>query len=116
MTPISPASRTDLDALLLQPVRLFIACLLADTRWRSQLAIQQALGLPTPDLELHIEFLRASGYLRSRAEPRELRLTPLGLNRLMEHVGALKTVAATAAALVAEVRAAHPSESPPSPP
>jgi hypothetical protein len=25
MTPISPASRTDLDALLLQPVRLFIA-------------------------------------------------------------------------------------------
>jgi hypothetical protein len=113
MTPISPASRTDLDALLLQPVRLFIACLLADTRWRSQLAIQQALGLPTPDLELHIEFLRASGYLQSRAEPRELRLSALGLKRLMEHIGALKTVAATAAALVAEVRAVHPGESPP---
>lgn len=43
MTPISPPSRTDLDALLLQPVRLFIACLLAHTSWRSQLTVQQAL-------------------------------------------------------------------------
>lgn len=113
MTPISPPLRTDLDALLLQPVRLFIACLLADTGWRSQLAVQQALGLPTPDLELHIEVLRAAGYLQCRAEPRELRLTPLGLDRLLEHIGALKTVAATAGALVAEVRAALPAESPP---
>ncbi|WP_410644243.1 MarR family transcriptional regulator [Amycolatopsis sp. lyj-346] len=113
MTPVSPSSRTDLDALLLQPVRLFIACLLADTSWRSQLAVQQALELPTPDLDLHIEFLRAAGYLQCRAEPRELRLTPLGLKRLLEHIGALKTVAATAGALVAEVRTALPGESPP---
>lgn len=113
MTPISPVPRTDLDALLLQPVRLFIACFLADTRWRSQLVIQQALGLPTPDLELHVEFLRVSGYLQSRAEPRELRLSPLGLNRLMEHISALKTVAETASALVAEVRTSHLSQRPP---
>ncbi|MGW4057806.1 MarR family transcriptional regulator [Amycolatopsis sp. NPDC004747] len=113
MTPISPPSRTDLDALLLQPVRLFIACLLADTSWRSQLALQQALGIPPPELDLHIEFLRAAGYLQCGAEPRELRLTALGLNRLLEHIGALKTVAATAGVLVAEVRAAVPAESPP---
>ncbi|WP_245805191.1 transcriptional regulator [Amycolatopsis australiensis] len=64
-------------------------------------------------MDLHIEFLRAAGYLRCRAEPRELRLTPLGLNRLLEHIGALKTVAATAGALVAEVRGALPAENPP---
>ncbi|MFI5586344.1 transcriptional regulator [Amycolatopsis sp. NPDC051758] len=130
MKPVPSVSQRDLDPLLLQPVRLFIACLLADTRWHEQREIQGALGLPTPDLELHVRFLRASGYVHSRGDERpwtELRLTTLGLNRLMDHIVALKAVATTAAELVAgrRDRSAHhsrtgstdapsgPSETPP---
>ncbi|GAB3146996.1 hypothetical protein GCM10027258_39700 [Amycolatopsis stemonae] len=88
-----------LDPVLLQPVRLFVACLLADARWYEQTEIRDLLGVPGPDLDLHIQLLRASGHLQAR--PDKLQLTRLGLDRLTAHVVALQTVAGTAADLVA---------------
>lgn len=112
MTEAIPgASRSDLDPVLLQPVRLFVACLLADTCWHELLEVQHALGLPAADLDLHVQFLRAAGYLRSRGQ-NELLLTTLGLDRLVAHVVALKAVAATAAELVARRRDSERRNSP----
>ncbi|WP_338023716.1 hypothetical protein [Amycolatopsis vastitatis] len=112
---ISGAPRSDLDPVLLQPVRLFVACLLADTDWHRLREIQTSLGLPGPDLDLHLQFLRASGYLHSRGQD-ELRLTTLGLARLMAHIIALQGIAAAAAELVAGQRDRARRDSPPASP
>ncbi|MEV4143646.1 MarR family transcriptional regulator [Amycolatopsis sp. NPDC049691] len=106
--PIVPAFQRELDPLLLLPVRLFIACLVADMRWCEDAAVQGVLGLSERKFAPHVERLRVSGYLETRADGRraKLRLTTLGLDRLTEHVTALDRVAATAAELVAAQRAA----------
>jgi DNA-binding transcriptional ArsR family regulator len=105
--PDVPASQRDLDPLLLLPVRLFVACLLADMRWCEDVAVRSALSLSRQSFAQHAESLRAAGYLETRTEGRrtKLRLTALGLDRLTEHVTALQTVAHTAAELVAAQRA-----------
>jgi hypothetical protein len=110
-----PASQRELDPLLLLPVRLFVACLLADMRWCEDVTVRGVLRLSERRFVPHIEQLRAAGYLETRSEGRQtrLRLTPLGLDRLTEHVTALQTVARTAAELVAAQRdALRPSDSP----
>jgi hypothetical protein len=112
---ISGVPQGDLDPVLLQPVRLFVACLLADTCWHELPEIQSSLGLPGPDLDLHLQFLRASGYLHARGQD-ELRLTTLGLDRLTAHIIALQAVAATAAELVAGRRDRSRRDSPPGSP
>jgi hypothetical protein len=106
--PSVPAFQRELDPLLLLPVRLFIACLLADMRWCEDVAVRGALRLGARSFALHAESLRAAGYLVTRAEGRrtKIRLTVLGLDRLAEHVTALQTVARTAAELVAVLRSA----------
>ena len=105
--PSVPAFQRDLDPLLLLPVRLFVACLLADMRWCEDVAVRGALSLSGRSFAQHVESLRAVGYLVTRAEGRrtKLRLTALGLDRLTEHVTALQTVARAAAELVAAQRA-----------
>jgi hypothetical protein len=105
--PSVPAFQRDLDPLLLLPVRLFVACLLADMRWCEDVAVRGALRLGERSFAQHVESLRAAGYLVTRVEGRrtKLRLTALGLDRLTEHVTALQTVARTAAELVAAQRA-----------
>ncbi|WP_020640043.1 hypothetical protein [Amycolatopsis balhimycina] len=106
--PIVPAFQRELDPLLLLPVRLFIACLLADMRWCDDVAVQGVLRLSERRFDPHVERLRAAGYVEARTEGRRvrLRLTRLGLDRLTEHVIALDRVAATAAELVTVQRAA----------
>jgi DNA-binding MarR family transcriptional regulator len=114
MTSTAPASQRELDPLLLLPVRLFVACVLADAHWHEDLTVRAALRLSGRSLTPHVELLRAAGYLETRAEERRtrLRLTPLGLDRLTEHVTALQAVARTAAELAAQRRAAlHPPAS-----
>ncbi|MEU4248961.1 MarR family transcriptional regulator [Amycolatopsis sp. NPDC026612] len=105
--PGVPAFQRELDPLLLLPVRLFVACLLADMRWCEDVAVRGALRLSGRSFAQHVESLRAAGYLETRTEgrPTKLRLTTLGLDRLTEHVTALQTVARTAAELVAAQRA-----------
>lgn len=97
-----PAFQRELDPLLLLPVRLFIACLLADMRWCEDVAVQGVLRLSEREFVPHVERLRAAGYLETRTEGRRvrLRLTTLGLDRLTEHVKALDRVANTAAEIV----------------
>lgn len=113
--PSVQASQRELDPLLLLPVRMFVACLLADMRWCEDVTVRGALRLSERSFAPHIGQLRAAGYLETRSGGRQtrLRLTPLGLDRLTEHVTALQTVARTAAELVAAQRdALRPSDSP----
>ncbi|WP_239071875.1 transcriptional regulator [Amycolatopsis sp. SID8362] len=100
--PITPAFQRELDPLLLLPVRLFIACLLADMRWRDDVTVQGVLRLSERKFAPHVERLRAAGYVETLTKGRrvELRLTTLGLDRLTEHVKALDKVASMAAELV----------------
>ncbi|MET9002077.1 MarR family transcriptional regulator [Amycolatopsis sp. NPDC004169] len=106
--PIMPAFQRELDPLLLLPVRLFIACLLADMRWCEDVVVRGGLRLSERKFEPHVERLRAAGYLETRTEGRrvKLRLTVLGLDRLTEHVKALGRVANTAAEIVTAHRSA----------
>lgn len=105
--PIVPAFQCELDPLLLLPVRLFIACLLADMGWCEDAAVRGALRLSERSFAQHVESLRAVGYLLTRTEGRrtKLRLTALGLDRLTEHVTALDAAVRTAAELVVAQRA-----------
>ncbi|MFF4597239.1 MarR family transcriptional regulator [Amycolatopsis sp. NPDC001319] len=105
--PITLAFQRELDPLLLLPVRLFVLCQLVDMRWRRASVIGNALGVGGRSLALHLVTLRAAGYLEAPFERDSLvlRLTPLGLDRLTEHVTALQSVASTAAALVTARRA-----------
>lgn len=105
--PEVPAAQRDLDPLLLLPVRLFVACLLADMRWCEDVAVRSALSLSRQSLAQHAASLRAAGYLETRTVGcrSQLRLSTLGLDRLTEHVTALQTIARTAAELVAAQRA-----------
>lgn len=100
--PVVSTFQRELDPLLLLPVRLFVACLLADTHWCEDVAIRGALHLTERTFAPHVECLHAAGYLETRTERRrtKLRLTTLGLDRLTEHVTALQRVASTAATLV----------------
>jgi hypothetical protein len=104
--PFVPTSQRDLDPLLLLPIRLFVVCLLADTRWREALGVRGALHLSERSFAPHVEHLRAAGYVKTQTEGRrtKLRLTSLGLDRLTEHVTALQRVASIAAELVAAQR------------
>ncbi|MBB4683721.1 MarR family transcriptional regulator [Amycolatopsis jiangsuensis] len=105
--PIAPAFQRELDPLLLLPVRLFVLCQLADMCWRRAVVVGTALGVDGRSLAPHLMTLRAAGYLQTRFERASLvlRLTPLGLDRLTEHVTALRSVANTAAELVTARRA-----------
>ncbi|MGW5715106.1 hypothetical protein ACWEVP_02980 [Amycolatopsis sp. NPDC003865] len=55
-----PAFQRELDSLLLLPARLFIACLLADTRWCDDVAVQGVLRLSERKFAPHVERLRAA--------------------------------------------------------
>ncbi|QYN18851.1 ArsR family transcriptional regulator [Amycolatopsis sp. DSM 110486] len=105
--PIEPAFQRELDPLLLLPVRLFVLCQLADMRWRRAVVVGNALGVGGRSLASHLMTLRAAGYVETRFERGSLvlRLIPLGLDRLAEHVTALRAVASTAAELVTARRA-----------
>ncbi|MFI5609937.1 transcriptional regulator [Amycolatopsis sp. NPDC051903] len=105
--PLAPAFQRELDPLLLLPVRLFVMCQLANMRWHRAVVVGTALGVDGRSLAPHLVTLRAAGYVETRFERPSLvlRLTPLGLDRLTEHVTALRSVANTAAELVTARRA-----------
>ncbi|MEW2502945.1 helix-turn-helix transcriptional regulator [Amycolatopsis sp. NPDC047767] len=105
--PLAPAFQRELDPLLLLPVRLFVMCQLVDMRWHRAVVIGTALGVDGRSLAPHLVTLRAAGYVETRFERASLvlRLTPLGLDRLTEHVTAVRSVANTAAELVTARRA-----------
>jgi hypothetical protein len=109
---VVPAFQRELDPLLLLPVRLFVACLLADTRWCDEVAVQGALRLDQRRFTPHVELLNAAGYLeiRTKGARTTLRLTALGLDRLTKHVAALHRVTNAAAELLTAQRVArsHP--------
>ena len=103
-----PAFQENLDPLLLQPVRLFILCLLADCRWCEDVAVRGALRQTTEKITPHVELMHAAGYLEAHTQGQrtKIRLTPLGLDRLTDHVDALHAVTNTAAELIAAQRTA----------
>ncbi|QWF84969.1 transcriptional regulator [Amycolatopsis sp. CA-230715] len=105
--PAVPTFQRELDPLLLQPIRLLAMCLLADMRWSDDLTLARALRVHPRSCAVHTDHLRAAGYVEIRAYCRrtKLRLTPLGLDRLTEHVTALHRVADTAAQLISARRA-----------
>lgn len=105
--PIAPAFQRELDPLLLLPARLFVLCQLVDMRWRRAVVVGNALGVDGRSLAPHLMTLRAAGSVETRFERGSLvlRLTPLGLDGLTEHVTALRSVANTAAELVTARRA-----------
>lgn len=76
-------------------------------RWRRAVVVGNALGVGGRSLAPHLMTLRAAGYVETRFERGSLvlRLTPLGLDGLTEHVTALRSVANTAAELVTARRA-----------
>jgi hypothetical protein len=105
---VIPAFQRELDPLLLVPARFFVACLLADAKWHEDVAVRRTLRLGERGFASHAEWLRAAGYLEIRTEGHrtKLRLSPLGLDRLTDHVAAFKRVTGTAAELVAAARRA----------
>lgn len=110
MTPpvraVLPTFQQELDPLLLMPVRLFIACLLADGEWNDDIAVRSALQLGERSFVTHVECLRGAGYLEVRTQGgrKRLRLTPLGGDRFAEHVGALSRVTFAAVKLLPTTR------------
>ncbi|MFJ7212829.1 transcriptional regulator [Amycolatopsis sp. NPDC098790] len=110
MTPpvraVLPTFQQELDPLLLMPVRLFIACLLADGEWSDDIAVRSALQLGDRSFVTHVECLRAAGYLevRTQGDRKKLRLTSLGGDRFAEHVGALSRVTFAAVKLLPTAR------------
>lgn len=104
--PAVPAFQRELDPLLLQPIRLLAMCLLADMRWSDDLTLARALRVHPRSCAVHTDHLRAAGYVEIHPHGRrtKLRLTPLGLDRLSEHITALHKVTNTAAQLVAAQR------------
>ena len=110
MTPpvraVLPTFQQELDPLLLMPVRLFIACLLADGEWSDDIAVRSALQLGERSFVTHVMCLRAAGYLEVRAQGdrRKLRLTLLGGDRFADHVGALSRVTFAAVELLPTTR------------
>lgn len=110
MTPsvraVLPTFQQELDPLLLMPVRLFIACLLADGEWSDDIAVRSALQLGERSFTTHVECLRAAGYLEVRTQGgrTKLRMAPLGGDRFAEHVGALSRVTFAAVKLLPTTR------------
>jgi hypothetical protein len=106
--PVIPPFQRELDPLLLMPVRLFVACLLADAKWCEHVTVRGALRLGERSLATHVDCLHTAGYLEIRTEGcrTKLRLTALGLDRLAEHVAALERVTSVAADVVAAARRA----------
>lgn len=110
MTPpvraVLPTFQQELDPLLLMPVRLFIACLLADGGWSDDIAVRSALQLGERFFVTHVECLRAAGYLevRTQGDRKKLRLTSLGGDRFTEHIGALSRVTFAAVKLLPTTR------------
>jgi DNA-binding transcriptional ArsR family regulator len=103
---VLPTFQQELDPLLLMPVRLFIACLLADGEWSDDIAVRSALQLGERSFVTHVECLRAAGYLdvRAQGDRKKLRLTSLGGDRFAEHVGALSRVTFAAVKLLPATR------------
>jgi hypothetical protein len=106
---VLPTFQQELDPILLMPVRLFIACLLADGEWRDDNAVRSALQLGERSCVTHVECMRAAGYLevRTQGDRRKLRLTPLGADRFADHVGALSKVTFAAVKLLPTTRPAR---------
>ncbi|MCU1683816.1 MAG: MarR family transcriptional regulator [Amycolatopsis sp.] len=73
MTPdrhsVGPTFQRELDPLLLLQVRLFVACLLAETRWCEDVAVQAALRLDQRRFAPHVELPNAAGGDPSQRTP-----------------------------------------------
>ncbi|RSN24252.1 MarR family transcriptional regulator [Streptomyces sp. WAC 05977] len=101
-----PVFQRELDPLLLMPIRLFVLCLLADTRCHEEDVLATSLRISSRVLASHADRLLAAGYLTRREGHRSLlRLTELGFERLTGHVTAFRRVACCAVDLVAAQRA-----------
>jgi DNA-binding transcriptional ArsR family regulator len=96
-----------LDPVLVPPVRLFIVATLAD----EYATMRQTLKLTPAALSKQLGVLRKTGHVESRADGRRSswRLTPAGTQRLTDHLDALQLVVATAAEIVASIRAGRRS-------
>jgi predicted transcriptional regulator len=93
----------ELDPLLVHAVRLFVVTLLVDMRWRDFATIRDELGVAAASLPSQLTKLRDAGYVESRWEaPQTLvRLTPLGCERLTDHLAALQAIVTKAGQIIA---------------
>jgi DNA-binding transcriptional ArsR family regulator len=100
-----------LDPVLVPPVRLLIVATLADEQWCEYATMRQTLKLTPAALSKQLGVLRKTGHVESRPDGRRSswRLTPTGAQRLTDHLDALQLVVATAAEIVASIRAGRRS-------
>jgi DNA-binding transcriptional ArsR family regulator len=101
-----------LDPVLLHGVRLFIVTLLVEMRWREYVVIRDALGLTAEELSSQLAKLRRAGLVETRRQGRRtsVRLTPLGCERLTDHLAALQAIVRKAGEILAFVSAASSGE------
>jgi DNA-binding MarR family transcriptional regulator len=96
-----------LDSELMDPGRLLVATMLAEMQWQEFTAICDALDLTAPALSGRPAALHRAGYLETRRHGRRSswRLTPLGFERLVEHLDAIHAVVTKAGEILAALRA-----------
>ncbi|MGH3438238.1 MAG: transcriptional regulator [Sciscionella sp.] len=96
-----------LDVLPSHPVRLLLVTLLAEMRWCEYSAVLAAVGLDAADITHHVIALRDAGYIGVRREDgrgKSLRLTPLGAERLVDHLDAWQAVVGRAVEILVAAR------------
>ncbi|MFC9251423.1 transcriptional regulator [Amycolatopsis thailandensis] len=95
-----------LDPLLMPPVRLLGATMLADLRWRHFATIADAIGVDRATLSTDFRRLRRAGYLEVRRDGNRTlwRLTNHGHERLADHLDALRDVIIRAGQLARDTR------------
>ena len=97
-----------LDPLLVHAIRLFIVTLLVDGQWRDFATIRTDLGVAAAGLPSQLTKLREADCVESRWDGSRtlVRLTPLGCERLTEHLAVLHSIVATAGRIVASAASA----------
>jgi DNA-binding MarR family transcriptional regulator len=95
-----------LDLVLMDPGRLLVATMLAEMQWQEFTAIRDALDMTAPALSRRLAALHRAGHVETRRHGRRScwRLTPLGSERLVEHIDALHALVTKASEILAVSR------------
>ncbi|WP_370934671.1 transcriptional regulator [Amycolatopsis sp. cg13] len=98
-----------IDPILVPPVRLLIAVILADQRWHEYAALRLRLTLEPAVLSKQLANLRTAGYVdtRSATDGRrsEWRISDRGIDQLSTHLSGLHRLTVTASKALADARA-----------
>ncbi|MEV8613135.1 transcriptional regulator [Amycolatopsis sp. NPDC051373] len=99
-----------IDPILVPPVRILIAVLLIDQRWREYATLREDLGLEPAVLSKQLATLRLAGYVitRSATDGRrsEWRISELGIENLTAHLAGWHRLTVIASEAISAARAA----------